>query len=1731
MTTLPPLDTTPQRQPLSPPLSSPLLTPSAVLPVLLPHARTQLADEADEHAASAGQGPLPVPPSHPGPSHPPLPAHRRRFKASRNMAVITALVEREAARERASWPSKPAGPGHSGVTAAPAPPPALPPPKSRIPEEFHLYSPVEDEINALGTSILAFPTSAPSSRAEVLHLTSVLDAMLDRLPNTAAADRPPSEVYAEMEVWDIVFSEIVRQVHVHCAERGVLLERVRNRYVSLFTGTSSLHAALETEVADLRNRNVALAAAHAALVSGEAARDAARAAKYAALEEAKEAELMRTELALATEREAALALRARVEAAETSLVRITTTEPPELRALRAQLATLEAERDANFDAVQAAREALNKLKDELADATAQLAAAAAVRDSATSVSVQTEAGYVDFRTQLLSEDDAEELRSHIARLVADKEEFARQRILCEKAAASADPSRAGTPAAVLNEELAARVEAINESKAFYRRTFDSLEVLGEFAARARARTVEMDKPMGAQVVLPPVDDVDHDAILVKGLVQNDDNWLQLFELARFEDVDNMDEYIVQKLRAVARRVREAVAYGDGESPEDAAAADILGPEGPTLPRTESLKDRYLSRHASLPQVETSTSVAVQTPPEMLMSGMGAILAASSSTASLHPAASSGMLTTSVSTAVQCSLIAAEDVAFDSDHHAPPPRLRRDFSFATRQPSGLELVRDAATSSSNTHLAASSSRDLPRFARSAPASPAPPPQLQRAASGDTTIHSWHDDDDDQLPAKMTQATDELVATLTSSIIPSLAQLAESKPPPQPATAATPLSPETLPETSPETSPASGNDSTPPSSRMQLAEDPDAYAAAAESVVSSAHALLTSTAATDVRQLGDAQVHALRAKVAKVSSLAVRVQQSVSGADAVGLRPSASLAVPSTTRRASMVEPGSPTHPALDPQPRRSKSRTRLRRSRGSSDTKASSSGSRKSPAQQRLDARMARYDIETADVAVLAKPATRQRETQTRRLSTSSALASDSDASLASDGRDSTTPSTAKSAGRSRTVNKKRMLGLARDMATQTPSGGGKPDSVSVSVQCHIESWLEEKQMIADDKAKAAAKATAAEAATAAAVGSPTSSPRRGSIRGGNRRRRGSGASVARRKPRSGPDADSAARRATVDVGVQWEHPNPDEEVNEKSFKTRVTEYLADHQISKAVRLAGEADDDDDDDDDDDALAAQLESLNPLSVLAETEAVEMDTSVEDSSASSQPLSTAAAAHPPQSPRGDAGDQGTPSSRRKRRRRRSPNPEAATESPAADSETAASPQTPREQPRHSRRKSGASPWARVASRLSPLKSKTARKRLRRFRARNRMLVEIFAQNLNQTPKHLHWLLRIVRKVYADKAVADALLDKASLPHATLPEFVYRFLKSKYGTSTLVSRNLGAVIVTAQHFRKGNLEIDTFAKFMEEVWSVKALDKYLEARQLAVELQVGIAYFRPSQRTSGKQYVCLLRARAVAERVLGERSAAAAAPFWARVEARAREATEDDIAVTRSSTWLAHNRGIPASYVFRKVRLHEFLFMLVEEFILLVSAFRKRVPEAFHAFANVHSAANALPGTVSRAQFGAVLDELGVRAAVTAAPGGSSRLGLMRCCTLTRHDRAWLTSRASAPCATAWLTSRLHGATRLFRSTATSTPSWSPKRRKASCSRSSTSTGGSSTCCLRSTVRSSSSTPGPGKGTRRFRSCARCWRRLLSRARLRARGPQSCIASCSTSRWRSLSTCTSR
>jgi hypothetical protein len=53
---------------------------------------------------------------------------------------------------------------------------------------------------------------------------------------SALAELQVTEAYylKEFQVWDLGFSELVRQVYIHCAERGQLLERLRERFVGFY---------------------------------------------------------------------------------------------------------------------------------------------------------------------------------------------------------------------------------------------------------------------------------------------------------------------------------------------------------------------------------------------------------------------------------------------------------------------------------------------------------------------------------------------------------------------------------------------------------------------------------------------------------------------------------------------------------------------------------------------------------------------------------------------------------------------------------------------------------------------------------------------------------------------------------------------------------------------------------------------------------------------------------------------------------------------------------------------------------------------------------------------------------------------------------------------------------------------------------------------------------------------------------------------------------------------------------------------------------------------------------------------------------------------------------------------------------------------------------------------------------------------------------------------------------
>ena len=68
------------------------------------------------------------------------------------------------------------------------------------------------------TKYRVHPPARPSTRAEALRLSAVADELLE-----AAGD----DLHAQMRAIEDVLQELVRQVYVHCSERGSLLERVR----------------------------------------------------------------------------------------------------------------------------------------------------------------------------------------------------------------------------------------------------------------------------------------------------------------------------------------------------------------------------------------------------------------------------------------------------------------------------------------------------------------------------------------------------------------------------------------------------------------------------------------------------------------------------------------------------------------------------------------------------------------------------------------------------------------------------------------------------------------------------------------------------------------------------------------------------------------------------------------------------------------------------------------------------------------------------------------------------------------------------------------------------------------------------------------------------------------------------------------------------------------------------------------------------------------------------------------------------------------------------------------------------------------------------------------------------------------------------------------------------------------------------------------------------------------
>ena len=69
----------------------------------------------------------------------------------------------------------------------------------------------------------------PATRADVVGLGEKLRGALEKAGTTDSAGRSVGRRDAQDKEWEATFVELVRQVYVHCAERGRLLEAVRVR--------------------------------------------------------------------------------------------------------------------------------------------------------------------------------------------------------------------------------------------------------------------------------------------------------------------------------------------------------------------------------------------------------------------------------------------------------------------------------------------------------------------------------------------------------------------------------------------------------------------------------------------------------------------------------------------------------------------------------------------------------------------------------------------------------------------------------------------------------------------------------------------------------------------------------------------------------------------------------------------------------------------------------------------------------------------------------------------------------------------------------------------------------------------------------------------------------------------------------------------------------------------------------------------------------------------------------------------------------------------------------------------------------------------------------------------------------------------------------------------------------------------------------------------------------------
>ncbi|KAL9655288.1 hypothetical protein ABK040_009061 [Willaertia magna] len=139
-------------------------------------------------------------------------------------------------------------------------------PPSKIPKRYHIIeaSPIvtreyiekeakyNPEKRLWETTI--FPSNKPSSRVEVIHLAKAFEAMFSEIKNKMKDDEV-GRMTSEIHALELISSEVSRQVYVQCSERGVLIDKVIQKFIELNKKTAKWHQNSLQQISELKEKN------------------------------------------------------------------------------------------------------------------------------------------------------------------------------------------------------------------------------------------------------------------------------------------------------------------------------------------------------------------------------------------------------------------------------------------------------------------------------------------------------------------------------------------------------------------------------------------------------------------------------------------------------------------------------------------------------------------------------------------------------------------------------------------------------------------------------------------------------------------------------------------------------------------------------------------------------------------------------------------------------------------------------------------------------------------------------------------------------------------------------------------------------------------------------------------------------------------------------------------------------------------------------------------------------------------------------------------------------------------------------------------------------------------------------------------------------------------------------------------------------------------------------------